>query len=164
MVDRQTAGAAIGEELLCWAQDLFGWWYRVRDGTMKRSTFAAYVQRIRPRFRATLEQGLACGCARTTGTCREILKVEAALWTFARVAGIEPPINAAERALRGAELWRRSSHGTDSVPGSRFASSILTVATSCRPQDRNVLEYMTECCAAALRGAEPPSLLPQPSV
>ena len=164
MVDRKTAGAAIGEELLCWAQDVFGWWYRVRDGTLKRSTFANYVQRIRPRFRATLEQGLACGCARTAGTCREILKVEAALWTFVRVAGIEPTNNAAERALRGAVLWRRSSQGTDSVPGSRFVSSILTVVTSCRQQQRNVLEYVTECCAAALRGVQPPSLLPQPSI
>jgi transposase len=164
MVDRKTAGSAIGEELLCWAQDVFGWWYRVRDGTMQRSTFATYVQRIRPRFRATLEQGLECGCARTAGTCREILKVEAALWTFVRVAGIEPTNNAAERALRGAVLWRRGSQGTDSVPGSRFVGSILTVVASCRQQGRNVLEYVTECCAAALRGEKPPSLLPQPSI
>jgi hypothetical protein len=30
-----------------------------------------------------------CGCARTEATCRELLAVEAALWTFVRVEGIE---------------------------------------------------------------------------
>ena len=35
MVDRNNAGSAIGEELLCCAQDLFHWWpQRVRDGTL----------------------------------------------------------------------------------------------------------------------------------
>src|SRR5262249_10556858 len=30
MVDRASAGSATGEELLCCAEDLFTWWYRVR--------------------------------------------------------------------------------------------------------------------------------------
>src|SRR5262249_59915830 len=38
MVDRADAGSAVGEELLCCAEDLFTWWYRVRDGTLSRST------------------------------------------------------------------------------------------------------------------------------
>ncbi len=45
MVDRANAGSQIGEELLCCAQDLFSWWYRVRDGTLKRSTFRQYIGR-----------------------------------------------------------------------------------------------------------------------
>jgi transposase len=39
MADRADAGSPIGEELLCCAEDLFTWWYRVRDGTLSRSTF-----------------------------------------------------------------------------------------------------------------------------
>ena len=160
MVDRANAGSALGEELLCCAEDLFTWWYRVRDGTLSRSTFQRYVAELRPWVRSQLGAGMACGCARTAGACREVLAVEPALWTFVRVEGIEPTNNAAERALRHAVLWRKTSHGTDSEAGSRFVENILTVVATCRQQGRNVLEYLTGCCRAALEGAAPASLLP----
>lgn len=160
MVDRASAGSAPGEELLCCAEDLFTWWYRVRDGTLSRSTFERYAAELRPWVRSQLEAGTACGCAKTAGTCREILSVEPALWTFARIEGVEPTNNAAERALRHAVLWRKTSHGTDSEVGSRFVENILTIVATCRQQGRNVLECLAECCRAHLRGNDPPSLLP----
>jgi transposase len=160
MVDRASAGSAVGEELLCCAEDLFTWWYRVRDGTLSRSTFQRYAAELRPWVRSQLEAGAACGCAKTAGTCREILAVEPALWTFTRVEGIEPTNNAAERALRHAVLWRKASHGTDSEGGSQFVANILTIVATCRQQGRNVLDYLTECCQAALQGAQPASLVP----
>jgi len=161
MVDRANTGSAIGEELLCCAQDLFTWWYRVRDGTLSRSTFRRYVAGLRPWVRSQLEAGAACACARTAGTCREVLAVEPALWTFSRVEGIEPTNNAAERALRHAVQWRKTSYGTESEAGSRFVENVLTVVQTCRQQGRDVLEYLTACCRAALRGHAAPSLLPQ---
>jgi transposase len=161
MVDRHNAGSAIGEELLCCAQDLFTWWYRVRDGTLSRSTFRKKVAELRPHVRRQLDHGTKCGCARTAGTCKELLKLFGALWTFARVEGIEPTNNAAERALRHAVQWRKSSYGTDSVGGSEFVSSILSVVATCRQQGRDVLEYLTACCVAYNHGKLPPSLLPQ---
>jgi transposase len=161
MVDRANAGSPIGEELLCCAEELFTWWYRVRDGTLSRSTFRRYVAELRPWVRSQLETGTGCACAKTAGTCRDILAIEPALWTFARVAGVEPTNNAAERALRHAVLWRKMSHGTDSEAGSRFVENILTVVATCRQQGRNVLEYLTGCCKAALQGARPDSLVPQ---
>ena len=162
MVDRANAGSQIGEELLCCAQDLFTWWYRVRDGTLKRSTFRQYMGIVRSMVREQLQAGTACGCAKTAGTCRELLAVEPALWTFVRVEGIEPTNNAAERALRHAVLWRKASHGTDSEIGSRFVENILTVVATCRKQGRNVLECLTGCCRAALEGTPRVSLLPGP--
>ncbi len=160
MVDRASAGSAIGEELLCCAEDLFTWWYRVRDGTMSRSTFQRYVAELRPWVRSRLETGGACRCAKTAGTCREILVVEPALWTFARVEGVEPTNNAAERALRHAVLWRKTSGGTESPGGSRFVENILSIVATCRQQGRGVLDYLTACCQAKLRGLKGPSLLP----
>jgi transposase len=160
MVDRASAGSAVGEELLCCAEDVFTWWYRVRDGTMSRSTFRRYIAELRPWVRSQLEGGAACACAKTAGTCREILAVEPALWTFARVEGVEPTNNAAERALRHAVLWRKTSHGTDSAAGSHFVENILTIVATCRQQGRNVLEYLTGCCGALVQGAAPESLLP----
>jgi transposase len=161
MVDRADAGSPVGQELLCCAQDLFTWWYRVRDGTMSRSTFRRYVADLRPWVRSQLEAGAACGCAKTAGSCREVLAVEPALWTFVRVEGIEPTNNAAERSLRHAVQWRKTSYGTDSEAGSQFVENVLSVVQTCRQQGRNVLEYLTECCRAALQGHAPPSLLPR---
>jgi transposase len=43
MVDRANAGSSIGEELLCCAQDVFTWWYRVCDGTLRHSTFQQFI-------------------------------------------------------------------------------------------------------------------------
>jgi transposase len=161
IVDRAGAGSATGEELLCCAEDLFTWWHRVRDGTMTRSTFRRYAAELRPWIRRQLEAGSVSGCAKTAGVCREILKVEAALWTFVRVEGIEPTNNAAERALRHAVLWRKANHGTASGMGSCFVSNILSVVATCRQQGRNVLEYLTACCAARVEGLPPTTLLPQ---
>jgi transposase len=166
MLDRGGAAWEVGNALMCLTQDVFTWWYRVRDGTperMTRATFQKHIGGLRPRFRAALEEGARCSCARTAGTCREVLKVEKALWTFVRVEGIEPTNNAAERALRHAVLWRKSSGGTDSEAGSRFVERVLSVVATCRQQGRNVLDYLTACCQAALDHATPPSLLPQPT-
>jgi transposase len=161
MVDRAGNGSPIGEELLCCAEDLFTWWHRVRDGTMTRSTFRRYVAELRPWVRSQLEAGSACGCDKTAGTCRELLAVEPALWTFVRVEGIEPTNNAAERALRHAVMWRKTSYGTRSEAGSHFVENVLTIVATCRQQGRNVLEYLTGCCNAHLAGDPPPSLLPR---
>ena len=104
---------------------------------------------------------MACGGARTAGACREVLAVEPALWTFVRVEGIEPTNNAAERALRHAVQWRKTSYGTDSDAGSRFVENVLTVVATCRQQGRNVLEYLTHCARAVLVGIQPEPLVPR---
>jgi transposase len=161
MVDRGNAGSAIGEELLCCAQDLFHWWHRIRDGTLSRATLCQYMSTVRAMTREALEAGRVCGCAKTAATCAELLKLEPALWTFVRVEGIEPTNNAAEQAGRHAVLWRKTSYGTDSQAGSRFVERILSVVATCRRQGRHVLGYLTQCCEAALQGATAPSLLPK---
>jgi transposase len=163
MVDRGKEGAPVGRLLLGWAECVFALWYRVRDGTLSRATFQKYLGPLRECVRDDLEAGAVCGCAKTAAVCRELLKVEPALWTFARVEGVEPTNNAAERALRHAVQWRKVSYGTKSAAGSQFVGNVLSVVATCRQQGRNVLEYVTGCCEAALRGAEPPSLVPQPT-
>jgi transposase len=162
MVDRRNAGSKIGEELLCCAEDLFHWLQRVRDGTLSRTTFRSYMSTVRTMTRDALQAGraCACACAKTAATCAELLKVEPALWTFVRIEGLEPTNNAAERTIRHAVQWRKTSYGTDSSAGSHFVARILSVVATCRQQRRQVLSYLTQCCANALHGAAPPSLLP----
>jgi transposase len=81
-----------------------------------------------------------------------------------RVAGIEPTNNAAERALRPAVIWRRTSLGSQSALGSQFVARMLTVMLTLHAQQRNVLEYMTTACEAARQGEPAPSLLPDLSL
>jgi transposase len=161
MIDRGGVGAAVGRNLLEYAEVLFGWWHWVRDGTWARSTFQRYASWLRGVVREELAAGTHCACPKTAATCRELLAVEPALWTFVRKAGIEPTNNAAERALRHAVQWRKTSYGTESAAGSHFVENLLTVVATCRHQDRNILEYLTLCCQALYAGAQPPSLLPQ---
>jgi len=161
MIDRNGAGTPIGKALLECSDRLFEHWYRVRDGTLKRATFrSAYVRELRRQVRDGLTSGMACGCAKTAGTCGEILAVEASLWTFARVVGVEPTNNAAEREVRHAVCWRKTSFGTASEGGSRFVERILTVIASCRRQNRNVLDFLTTAVIAARTGEKAPTLVP----
>ena len=74
---------------------------------------------------------------------------------------MEPTNNAAERAIRPAVLWRRTSFGSQSVAGSTFVARMLTVVTTLRSQRRNVLQYLTDAICAARSGQPAPSLLPQ---
>lgn len=136
------------------------WWHRVREGTLKRSTFQSYMRPLRWEVERLLEAGSRCGVSNTEGTCHEMLKRRAALGTFVQVEGVEPTNNAAERAIRPGVLWRKGSFGTQSAEGSRFVESMMTVVATLKQQQRNVLEYLTTACEAALRGEAAPSLLP----
>ena len=155
MIDRQDEGSAIGSELLGSSDRLFHWWHKYRDGEMAWSTFLGYARPIRWGVRQALGRGASCASEKTAATCRMLLEGEEHLWTFLRVPGIEPTNNAAERALRHAVLWRKSSGGTASEWGSRFVERVLSVAATCRQQGRNVLEFLTECFRAHQYGRRP---------
>jgi len=158
--DRGPEAERIGSSLELLTEVMFHFWHRVRDGTMTRASFRTRMESLRPHIVAWLEQGASCAVPRVAGRCREILALEPALWTFVFVEGVEPTNNAAERILRPGVLWRKRSFGTDSPNGSRFVERILTVVTTLRLQKRNVLDYVTDACQAAISGHPAPSLLP----
>ena len=161
IIDRANAGATVGDDLLLHADILLRQWKRVRDGTLTRAGFRSrYAPWLRVEVRFLLEHGAASACPKTAGTCREVLTVEASLWTFAAVPGVEPTNNAAERSLRHAVCWRKTSYGTDSEAGSRFAERMLTAMASCRQQGRDVLGFLMEAVQAARTGTASPSLVP----
>jgi transposase len=159
MIDRHDDGSVIGTDLLGSSDRLFHWWHKYRDGEMAWSTFLGYARPIRWGVRQALGRGASCTSEKTAATCRSLLEGEEHLWTFLRVRGTEPTNNAAERALRHAVLWRKSSGGTASDGGSRFVERVLSVAATCRQQGKNVLEYLTACFQAQVTGSRLPSLL-----
>jgi transposase len=161
MIDRRNSGSGVGADLLLHADILFDHWNRVRDGTLTRAGFRSrYVSWLRAEVRDLLASGAASACPKTAGTCREVLAVEVSLWTFVSTPGVEPTNNAAERAVRHAVCWRKTSYGTDGEAGSRFVERVLTVVASCRQQGRSVLGFLVDAVQAARAGANPPSLVP----
>jgi transposase len=160
LVERGGHSKTVGRLLLAQTQQTFAWWHRVRDGTLARADFQAAMQPIRREVSALLHIGTFVNLGITRRTCRNILKVEQALWTFVDQEGVEPTNNAAERALRRGVIWRRRSFGTQSENGSRFVERILTVVMTLRQQKRDVLDFLTDAGKARVRGGCAPSLLP----
>jgi transposase len=118
--------AEIGKLLLLETRKMFELWKRVRDGTLARSSFRVYLTPIRQRVEALLRKGTRCRDSKTRGMCGMILKMRPALWTFARVEGVEPTNNVAERTIRHAVLYRKGCFGTQSEAGSRFVACLST--------------------------------------
>jgi transposase len=159
MIDRAAGGEAVGGKLLHFSGFIFDWWRRHEAGAVARPTLRSYVAGLKPVVRSLLESGAACPCPWTAKVCRRLLEGFAHLWTFAAAAGVPPHNNAAERALRHGVIWRKTSHGTDGEPGSRYVERMLTVVATCRQRGRDVLGFLTECLRARLDGTATPSLL-----
>lgn len=159
-VERSGESQQIGEAILALSDQMFHWWHRIRDGTMTLDAFQEKMKPVQQQVGELLRQGTTCDHPKTAGSCRDILKREAALWTFVRIPGLEPTNNLAEQQVRHGVLWRKVSFGTQSDAGSRFAERIMTVVATLKQQQRNVLDYLTDACEAANWNRSVPSLLP----
>jgi hypothetical protein len=166
--ERPGVSKELGTALVKQQEKLFELWHRVRDGTLPRCDFIRSVQDIRFDIKVTLHEAAdyeittreKTPLAKTVRTCRQLLKVEPAMWLFVTTEGVEPTNNAAERAIRPAVIWRRTSFGSQTQAGSAFVSRMLTVVTTLKSQQRNVLEFITHAVVAARFGQPAPCLLP----
>ena len=156
--ERDGPAGAIGRELLDYITIIFRHWDGLKDGTLTRDEFRELMAPVRLRVEALLERAATAKVPHVSGSCEDILEHRAALWTFVDQDGVEPTNNHAERELRAFVLWRKRSFGTQSERGNLYAERLMTVAHTARKQKKNVLEFLTACCAAARTGATPPSL------
>ena len=134
-------------------------WHALRAGETDRGQFVATVEPLREGFRAPLEWGRERGSRATQALCHALLTNWESLWDWQAVEGGEPTNNAAERALRSAVLWRKSSFGHQSETGKQFVERMLTVVGTLRQQQRNVWDYLVAACTASASGQPAPSLL-----
>ena len=170
--ERKGASTQVGRDLMAQEKKLFRLWRKVRDGTLSRKEFQLLVSPIRKRVEEILTQTARFDIsskektplAKTVRTCRQLLKVETALWLFVEVENLEPTNNSAERAIRPAVLWKKTSFGSQSENGSIFVARMLTVVSSLRSQNRNVLEFIRETIEANRKGNSTPSLIPRGSI
>jgi hypothetical protein len=167
--ERPGVSKELGTALVKQQEKLFELWHRVRDGTLVRWDFMELVEDIRLPIKALLQEAAdyeigvkeKTPLAKTVRTCRQLLKVEPAMWLFVTTVGVEPTNNAAERAIRPAVIWRRTSFGSQTQTGSTFVARMLTVVTTLKSQQRNVREFLAQAVIAAREDKQAPSLLPQ---
>ncbi len=162
LVDRSGEAEPIGWRGLAELDRLFALWHRFRSGEFERQTLRRRLVPLQARMGRLLWRGEESPDRKAAALCRDLNRWWPALWTFARVDGVEPTNNVAERTLRPAVLWRKGSFGSDSDAGSRFTERLLTVAASCRQQGRRLLDFLVAASEAAVRGTPAPSLLPAP--
>jgi transposase len=153
------AEQAFGEEGLRICDDLF-WTWEIFQHTGDRSELKRRVRALRRELKAILRtySGKAPRYRYTRGLARNLLKIWPALWTFADHHGVEPTNNHAERALRGAVIYRKLSLGSQSDGGERRIQRLLSAHTTCRLQRRSLHAYLIDAIAAHTRGDPAPLL------
>jgi transposase len=162
LVDRGGEAEPVGRWGLAELGRLFGLWHCFQTGEFDRQELQRRLVPLQARLGRLLRRGQESRDRKAAALCRELTKWWAALWTFARVEGVEPTNNVSERALRPAVLWRKGSFGSASEAGSRFAERLLTVVVTCRQQGRQLLDFLVAAGEAVIRDTAAPSLLPAP--
>lgn len=150
----------LATKLLAITRKVFRAWHSVRDGTRSRQDFVEQMEPAKEAFHRLLQQGRWLPSSKVALSCRWLVRRVSALWTFVTDPNVEPTNNHAERVLRTGVLWRKTSFGTNSDRGDRFAERMLTVVQTLRLQARNVLAFVTQACAATLGSAPLPKLIP----
>lgn len=156
---------SFGERLVGLTDRLFHEWHRYRRRVISRPELLANAEPLQAAMHSLLCEGVGSTSQPVATLFAQLLEREQCLWTFLRRPGVSPTNNAAERALRRPVMWRKTSFGSDSERGVRFAERILTVVACLRLHRRRVLEYVTQACHARLVGgsAPPPLFLPAPT-
>lgn len=126
ILERSGKAGQIGEELITLSNRMFRFWHTVRDARLRREGFACHMLFLQARIEATLRQGSQYGESRTANTCRNVLKMKSALWTFVQTSGVSTTNILAERSLRHDVIWCKISFGTQSEHGSRYVEPMIT--------------------------------------
>lgn len=142
------------------AKAVFREWYRFREEELTWRGLRRRLAPLRLKLKRLLARHINNPVPAASKIAKDLREYGAALWTFARVEGVEPTKNAAERAVRKAVLWRKTSFGSASRWGSRFAERMLTVCESLRAQSRSILDFLVESVRARMAGGQRPSILP----
>ena len=116
------------------------------------ATLAADLAEHRSRLHELLTSGTRKRDKKTARFCAGLIAHETALWTFTTTPGVPATNNAAERALRHAVMWRKTSYGTQTDHGDRLTERILTIRETCRLQGRRLHDYLTDALTAELHG------------
>lgn len=150
IAERPGDAGRLGRRLLRLAQTVLRVRHRFDRTELPEPRYLRRMQQLRRRLQAALRLGAQQLQGRYAGRCQHLLAHEARLWTFLRAPDIALTNNAAERALRGAVLWRKASFGVWSHRGEQFRGRILGVVETCRMRGLSVMAVVHRIVAAVL--------------
>lgn len=156
--EQKGAAKSLGDAGLELCAEVFDLWHRFHAGQISRSAMRRLMRPVRKKMKRLLKRGLRSPAKRAGRFCRDLLRLEPALWTFGRVKGIEPTNNHAERMLRPAVMWRKQSLGSHSLGGCRFVERMMTVLQTLRLRGQSVMDYLEQAIIALRSGVSPPLL------
>jgi transposase len=157
--DGLAAEKAFGEAGLKICEQLF-WAWEIYQHTGERHDLKLAVRALRRELKPVLRKysGKAPRYKYTRGMARNLLKIWPALWTFADHNAVKPTNNHAERALRGAVIYRKLSLGSQSASGEQRIARLLSAHVTCRLQRRSLHAYLIDLLGAHARSDPVPLL------
>jgi transposase len=158
---RTTVADHFARDALALHARLFRLWHRFRKGDFDRAHLIQKSIPLEKKFFALAEKHLDCADGEVRALARLFFSQTERLFAFIKHPGVEPTNNISERTLRTAVQWRKICFGNRSKQGEIATARLLTAAATCKMQQRNILEFLTETVRAYRAGQSTPSLLPK---
>jgi transposase len=143
---------------------LFRLWHRfgagpeVRYGPVTREELIRKSIPLEKKFFALAERHLDSEDRDVRNLSRALFSQFERFFTFLREEGVEPTNNSAERALRPAVQWRKTSFGSRSPEGEVAVARLLTVSHTCRLRSIQPLAFLADAIRAHRKAQPVPSL------
>jgi transposase len=137
----------------------FHLWHQFERGELTRRQLLRRTKPIQDEIQLRLEL-LRDGTDTTKkarGTAKDLLRQWDSLWTYLHRSGTVPTNNHAERSIRKAVLWRKTSLGADSEGGCRFVERMLTVAGTASKRGIDLLDWLSRALQARNEGLPAPA-------
>ena len=144
---------------------LFRLWHRFRDGPAQKYPIADRQDLIlksiplQKKFFALGERYLNSSDKDVRNLAKALFVHCEKFFVFLENDGVEPTNNSAERALRCAVQWRKTSFGSRRATGETAMARLLTVTRTCRMQNRASLLFLAAAVRAHRSAKQAPSLL-----
>jgi len=139
---------------------LFSYWHAYRESDCSLEQLYQATSLIRARMKKYCQKYRDSEDKAVRTRARRTIKNWAHLFTFLEVEGVDPTNNAAERSFRHAVLWRKICFGSQSETGERYVERILSVTRTCKMQERNVMDFLTELMEATFHDMPIPEIIP----
>lgn len=132
----------IGTQLLKYYNKVFHLW-KTEPITrrLQHKKTMQWFRRFQRKILYFLEAGSRCGHKQTENTCKNLLHIFEAIWTF-WYTDVPPTNNHAERQLRPLVISKKLTFGTQSDRGSRYIERAFTAVMTCQQQNMGLLKFL----------------------